>query len=128
VRLTIKPLKNFNNINSFEYATEWTIMAGNQNRLYFQLVDTDKDELRYMPTNSSYSVSVEFPAIIPTQVTTKAAVQADSLDRSIWYVDILSTDTVFSGSIRLSLTEGGAVKKFSALDVLMVEQVNQGGC
>lgn len=128
MRLSIKPLKNFNNVNSFEQTTEWFVQAGTQNRLYFQLVNVDMDELRYIPTQDPTTLTVEFPAVIPTQVTSKTATRVSELDRSIWYVDIAPTDTIFSGSIRLSLNENGVISKFSALDVVMVEQQNQGGC
>jgi hypothetical protein len=128
VRLSIKPLKNFNNVNNFEQTTEWFVQAGTQNRLYFQLVNLDRDELRYIPTEDPVTLTIDFPAIIPTQVLTKTATKFSELDRSIWYVDILATDVIFSGSIRLTLNENGKISKFSALDVVMVEQHNQGGC
>jgi hypothetical protein len=128
VRLSIKPLKNFNNVNNFEQTTEWFVQAGTQKRLYFQLVDLDRDELRYIPTEDPVTLTIHFPAIIPTQVLNKTATKFSELDRSIWYVDILATDVIFSGSIRLTLNENGKISKFSALDVVMVEQQNQGGC
>lgn len=125
--LSIKPLKKFNNINSFEYATEWNTRAGDPNRIYFQLYDMEED-LRYIPTDSSYSVAVTFPSVIPGQAVTKTASQASPLDRSIWYVDILASDKIYSGSIRVELIEGGVSKKFSVLDAMIVEPINQGGC
>ena len=129
MRLSIKPLKNFSNINSFDSAgTEWTIREQEASTLYFQIIDLDRDGLRYIPTNSSYSVSVMFPALDPTKVVTKVASQADALDRSIWSVAISSNDVVSTGNVQFSLTEASAVKKFSFLQGLQVEFLNQGGC
>lgn len=128
MRLNSKPIINFGNINNFDYATEWQIRSGEPNRLYFQIVDLDKDSHRYMPTDPSYSVQVIFPAINPANVYTKVAVQASALDNSIWYVDILDTDQPSTGSVQFALTEGSVTRKWSMLDGLLVENVNNGGC
>ena len=47
-RLSARPIVNFQNVNSFKYANQWTVSAGNSNTLYFQLVDLDQCGLRYL--------------------------------------------------------------------------------
>jgi hypothetical protein len=128
MRLSARTIKNFNNVNSFDYSTEWNIRAGEANTLYFQLVDLDQDGLRYMPTNASCSVQLTFPALNPLNVIVKPATQADPLDRSVWKVSLSDTEVPSSGNVQLSLTEGGVVKKASLLDAIVVEKINNGGC
>lgn len=129
VRLYAKPIKNFANINQFDYATEWFIRNGEENILYFQLVDQDQDGLRYIPTDASYSVNVTFPSLDDAGIITKVASQANALDRSIWSVSLLDTDKVFSGNVKISLTEGGVTKNLVLFDGLSVENPDEvGGC
>lgn len=128
MRLYAKPIKNFATINQFDYATEWNIRKGEPNILYFQLVDLDKDGLRYLPTDSIYSVQVVFPAVDSLGSITKSAFQVSTLDRSIWSVSLGELESPFSGNVQISLTEGSVTKRFSLLDGLVVEDINNGGC
>lgn len=128
MRLSIKPIKNFSNINNFSYQTEWIVRSGEPNRLYFQLVDLDQDSLRHMPTDSIYSVTVTFPAVNPANIVTRSATQADTLDRSVWYVDLVSTDTIYTGNVQFSVVEGTTTRTFFFLQGLVVEYLNEGGC
>jgi hypothetical protein len=124
MRLGIKTIKNFANVNSFDYTSEWNIRQEDSTVLYFQIVDLDQDGLRYLPTDASYSVSVTFPGT----TIVKVATQANSLDRSIWGVQINTSDKVLTGNIQVSVTEGSVVKKFSVLQAITVESLNGGGC
>lgn len=128
MRLYAKPIKNFANINQFDYATEWNVRKDEDNSLYFQLVDLDQDGLRYLPTDPSYSVVVTFPSLNTAGTLVKSAVQASPLDNSIWRVDLSSTEVPFSGNVQFALTEGTKVRRFSLIDGIVVEGVDNGGC
>ncbi len=124
MRLSAKPIKNFVNINAFDFGSEWRIRQDEPNTLYLQLIDLDRDGLRYMPTDASYSVSVSFPG---TEIV-KVATQESALDRSIWKVSLSSTEKVYSGNVQVSVTEAGVTRRFSILQGLAVEQLSDGGC
>lgn len=126
MRLSAKPIINYQNINSFNYSTEWIIRREEQNTLYFQLVDLNKDGLRYIPTNAS--LEVIFPALDSTNTITKTAVNPSTLDTSIWSINILPTDTINSGNVQFILTDNGVVRRFVLLQGIVVEMFNQGGC
>jgi len=128
VKLNIKTIKNFSSINNFDYSSEWSIRQEDEITLYFQLVDYDQDGLRYLPTNNSYSVSVIFPTTSSSSPITKVATQASSLDRSIWSIQINSTDKINSGNFNITFVEGSNTKKFSVLQGIVVEALNEGGC
>ncbi len=128
--LSIKPIKNYQNINSFEYATEWAIWGGNAQSIYLQIVDLDQDGLRYIP-QGTFTLSATFPSL-DTQVV-KNAIQVSVLDPSLWRIDLLSTDDISSGSLFFTLVENGVVKNFAASNVLNVSnassaQPNWCGC
>jgi hypothetical protein len=128
VRLSARLIKNYANINQFDYATEWNARQDEPNSFYFQLVDLDQDGLRYMPTDPSYSVQVIFPAVNPAKVLTKNASQLSTFDRSIWKVDLGSTEVPFSGNVQFAITEGSVTRRFYVMDALRVEKLNEGGC
>ena len=128
MKLNIKTIKNFSSINNFDYSSEWSIRQEDEITLYFQLVDYDQDGLRYLPTNNSYSVSVIFPTTSSSSPITKVATQASSLDRSIWSIQINSTDKINSGNFNITFVEGSNTKKFSVLQGIVVEALNEGGC
>lgn len=128
MRLLAQPLKNFQNINSFQTASEWTIRLDEPNTLYFRLIDTEQDNLRYIPTGASPSVQVIFPAVNPENVITKTATAVSVLDGSLWQVSLLSTEKPSSGNLQFVVTEGGVTRRFVLQQGLVVEMFNQGGC
>lgn len=128
MRLYAKPIKNYANINQFDYASEWTIRQGEPNTLYFQLVDLDQESLRYLSSDAGVSVQVTFPAVNSVNIISKQAAQVSSLDRSIWAVSLLSTEIPSSGNVQVSVTESGMTRRFSLLQGLIVESLNEGGC
>lgn len=128
MRLSAQTIKNFQNINSFQKSSEWTIRHDEPNSLYFQLVDLDQDGLRYIPTGSSPSVQVVFPAVNSANVITKTATAVSALDGSLWKVDLLETEKPSSGNVQMILTEGGITRRFVILQGLVIEMFNQGGC
>lgn len=126
--ISARPLKNFQNINSYLQATEWTVRKDEPKRIYLQLVDLEQDGLRYLSQATAYSLSVTFPALNPLNAITKAATQASALDRSIWYVDLSANENPSTGSVKVSITEDGVTKSFSMMSALTVELLNDGGC
>jgi hypothetical protein len=127
VRLSAKPVINYQNNNSFDYASEWNIRQGESNTLYFQLVDLDQAGLRYMP-QSGTSVSVIFPSLNTNNTLTITAIQASADDKSIWKVDLTANQIPSTGNVNFTIVESGNTKRFSLLQGIVVESLNQGGC
>lgn len=128
MRLSAQILKNFQNLNSFDKATEWNIRQDESTDLYFQTVDLDQDSLRYIPTGSVVTVSVTFPAVNPANVVTKTAVLVNSLDKSLWKVTLLPNEKPSTGNVQFSITEDGVTRRFPVNQAVVVEMLNQGGC
>lgn len=128
-RLTSIPLINFSNINSFTTANQWTIRAGEANTLRFQLIDLEsfQGNLRHMAIASPVVVSVTFPSIDDTQVITVTAT-IDSNDASIFSISLTNVQIPGSGNVQFSVSEGGVARQFSVLNMIAVEQINQGSC
>lgn len=134
MRLSAIPIINWNNINNFCTANQWTIRNGEQNTLYFQLVDLDQSPCckngcpsRYVAgvgvPNQPASIIVTFPSIDCTQAIQITATQ-DTSDGSIWSVNLSSSQNPFGGSVQFSLTQGTTVRSFSVLNMLGVEYPN----
>ena len=128
-RLSAKPIVNFQNINSFKYANQWVIQAGNSSTLYFQLVDLDQCNLRYLAgigtQNQPTAVRVFFPSIDCSQALSLLAVQNPD-DNSIWSVSIPATNTPQTGAVKFMLFEGNAQTNFQVQQALVVEYGNDG--
>lgn len=128
MRLYAKPIINYNNINSFIYGNQWIIRAGDPNTLYFQLVDLDQNELRYMAgVSQAVSLSVIFPSIDDSKTITAIATQETS-DKSIWKVSVASNQQPNSGNVKFSITEGSTTRSFSVLNMVSVEYTQNGSC
>lgn len=154
MRLSVRPLLNYVNVNNFSYGNQWLIRAGDPNTLYFQVVDLDQGPasvigrpdpifgfgangslsgnigLRYMVgvTNTPAGITVTFPSIDDTQVINAAAVQ-DPNDKSIWSVTLGPNQKPASGNVQFAIAEGNQIRRFSALNVLGVEDpTNDGSC
>lgn len=127
MRLSAKPLKAFVGINTFSYSTEFVIRESEDNILYFQLFDLDKD-LRYVAISAE--ITVTFPAPNGTDALVKTASLVSSLDTSIYSVSLLSSEKAFSGAMFFEVSEGGSVKKFALNEALIVEMTgfNISGC
>lgn len=128
MRLSAQILKNFQNLNSFDKATEWNVRQNEANTLYFQLIDLDQDGLRYIPTGTSVSVNLTFPAVNPANVISKAANQVSALDKSLWSVNLTDLENPYSGNVQFSITQDGVTKRFTVQQAIVVELLNQGGC
>jgi len=131
-RLAAKPIVNFQNINSFNYANQWIVSAGDSNVLYFQIINLDGCgcPLRYIPgigsTNQPVGLKVTFPSIDCSQVLTLLA-QQNPNDGSIWSVTIPTTSTPQTGNVNFQLFEGNSFKTFQGLQLLVVQYNNNGG-
>jgi hypothetical protein len=116
MKLNVVPLIDVNGVNAFKYGTEILNIAGDAVTIYFQLVDSQKTSLvcgysnygmRYIPVSGS-TLQVTFLNIddaIQTP-TIRYATNPYADDRSIWAVNILSTDP-FEGTVNMKfvLTE-----------------------
>lgn len=144
-RLTAKALVNFQNINSFQYANQWIVRAGDNTTLYFQLFDLDQGAyntigapvfgapisplsgnagLRYIAgvgtSNQPAQLQVTFPSIDSTK-SLKMIAQQDPNDGSVFSISIPSTFTPAGGNVIFKLLEGSNAKTFSGLNMLAVE-------
>jgi hypothetical protein len=129
MRLYSRPLKNYANINQFGYSSEWNIRQGEENILYFQVVDLDQEMLRYLSSDGAFTVNVIFPqAGANGNDLSKAAVQVSALDRSVLSVSLSATEVPRSGNVRFEITENGTTKRWTLLQGMVVEKINQGGC
>ena len=129
MRLSVRPIRNYANINNFDYSSEWTIRQDEPNTLHFQVVDLDQDQLRYLSSDASVAVNVIFPAAATDgSDLTKAAVQVDVLDRSVWSVTLSSTEVPRTGNVRFEIIENGVTRRFTLLQGMVVEAINEGGC
>ena len=119
-------IKNYNNINSFSYQTEYTVRNGEANTLYFQLVDLDQNDLRYMPASGA-TLTVSFMGNVPVVYN---AVQVNSaVDPSLWSVTISASDTILSGNILFALTQGSQKNSWVVGQGIQVEYTDLvGGC
>jgi len=148
MRLSVRPLLNYANVNSFSYGNQWIIRAGDPNVLYFQVVDLDQGPanviggplpsfgfqgsttlsgnvgLRYVvgvgTNNQPAAITVTFPSIDNTQVITLPAVQ-DPNDASIWSVTIGQNQKPNSGNVQFAVAEGNSIRRFGVLNILSVE-------
>lgn len=129
MRLSAKPIVNFNNVNSMDYGNQWTIRANEPNRLYFQLIDLDKTDgsacktpMRYIPQPVTPPATIEvlFPSIDDEDEITVAATQL-AADGSIFYVDLTDGQTPASGNVIFKITIDGVIRSFGVLNMMSVE-------
>lgn len=129
MKLSAKFLKNVADVNNFQYADQWDIAEGSAQRLYFQIVDKLKDDLRYMSQATVIDfVTVTFLSIDDDSEITKTATQAWSDDKSIWYIDLATTEVPNSGAVKFSITEDGVSKTFRVAQAIVVDLLESGGC
>lgn len=124
--LSAKILKNIFGVNAFSYGTGWTIRADEPNSLYFQLVDKDQADLRYMPAALA-TLNVTFPALPGDSAIVVAATQPFAQDSSIWKVDLTNLQVPGSGAVVFALTEGATTRTFSVQNAISVEYPGQDG-
>jgi PDZ domain-containing secreted protein len=129
MKLSAKLLKNVANVNCFEYADQWDISEGSAQRLYFQIIDKLKDDLRYLSQATVIDeVTVTFLSIDDDSEITKTAVQAFADDKSVWYIDLTAAEVPNSGAVKFSISEDTVVSYFKVGQAIVVELLNDGGC
>jgi hypothetical protein len=154
MNLTALPIKTWGYVNFYVLGNEWNVEAGNTERLYFQIVDTDQAianniqgfgiftgtspagttaGLRYLlgvgSENQPYGVTVSFPSIDTCNYLTLTAVQASIYDSSIWYVTLASNQIPGSGNVLFSVQQGSTTKRFSVTNMISVnDPTSNGSC
>lgn len=135
MRLSAKPITTFNGLNSFVLGNQWQIRASEANTLYFQLVDLDQKNLRYIPLVVAGSppilpiMTVTFPSIDDSAILNIVATQVNSADGSLWQVDLTDMQVPGSGNVVFALNENGVIRRFSVINMLTVEfPGNDGDC
>lgn len=119
--LSARPLDNVIDVNTYEVVDHFEFTEGDAPSLYFQLLDLSKDKTergfipagrRYIPAAGA-TLQVVLDNLDDLKVLTKVAVQPFSNDGSIWRIDIMSTDPVAAGTVRvkLALTEGTTTRR-----------------
>ena len=129
MKLSAKLLKNVANVNCFQYANQWDIAEGSAQRLYFQIVDSLKEDIRYLSQATVIdAVTVTFPSINEGETIVKIATQAWADDKSIWYIDLAADEVPNSGAVQFSITEDGVESKFKVDQAIVVDLLENGGC
>jgi hypothetical protein len=129
MKLSAKLLKNVANVNCFQYVSQWDIAEGSAQRLYFQIVDKLKNDLRYLSQATLIdSVTVTFLSIDETTEIVKSATQAWADDKSVWYIDLDANEVPNSGAVKFSITEDGVESKFKVDQAIVVDLLESGGC
>lgn len=136
MRLSARAIVGYQNINSFNYANQWIVNAGDSYILYFQLIDLDAGcpcdcPMRYIAGlgvgNQPVSLRVNFASIDCAKAFTLLATQNTS-DGSIFSVAMPATSTPQSGNVAFQLFQGNNINTFTVLQLMnVVYPMNQGG-
>ena len=107
-----KLLESVNNYNSFDVVDIFEHVNGNQQDIYFRLIQKfsgnqpNFNDLRWLPSSSA-QVTVNFDSLDQANVINRVATMVyPNDDRSIWKLTLLAAD-VISGSMKLTLTDNG---------------------
>ncbi len=112
--LSCRFLTDVSNINSFEYASAAEIAEGDDQTLYFQLVDSsvDRPEQGFQPSGRRYvpadgaTLTVTFVNVDDAKQFIRSADHPYEGDTSIWSVPLLSTDPLKgTTSLKMVLTQ-----------------------
>lgn len=128
MKLSTKFLKNVTDVNNFQYISQWDISEGSSQKLYFQIIDKMKENIRYMTQATVFNVTVTFLSIDESNEIIKTATQPFSDDKSIWYIELDVTEIPNSGAVKFSITEDGTEKKWKVDQAIVVELLESGGC
>ena len=128
--LSAKVIKNYINNNSWDYTTNINIRGGEPSSFYFQLIDLDRNGIRYISSYdpSLLSITVNFNSVDDSKKFVLPAVIASVDDKSIWRVNLSGAQTPSSGNLFFTFSENGIAKKFYLMDILKVETMNVGAC
>lgn len=137
MKLSARLLKNVSSANSFSYAETWTSIqddtVAEATRLYFQFVDLDQGSadcpIRFLPIGTVVTATVSFPNLDDAlEFTTNATQLYPTDDKSIWYIDLTSSQFPSSGAVVFSLTIDGVTRRFRLDNAMSVETLNAGMC
>ena len=132
MRLSCKPLKNVDSVNAWEYTEVWTIGqngdVGQAASLYAQIIDLDRDDIRFMPQGTVVTFKATFPNLDSAFQFDVTGSQPFADDKSIWKFDILQTQLPSGGAVFFELTIDGVVKAWSVSNFLDIDLVNAGAC
>lgn len=128
MRLSCKFLKNVADVNNFQYTDQWDIAEGSAQELYFQVIDKNKEDLRYMSQANVFSVDVTFLDIDTDEEIVITATKPFADDKSIFKVDLTVDQIPNSGAVKFALTEDGTTKTFKVDQAIVVTMLNDGGC
>lgn len=133
MRLSAIPLKNYCDVNSWDYTQNFQYNEGSNARMYLQLIDLDREICdcsdgsfyqRYVATAPA-SLQVEIQNLDETKTISLTAMQVAE-DKSLWYVDLLPTYKIGSANIHLTLTEPSGVKKGVVVEGIKVNPTSPG--
>lgn len=130
MKYIVKLLDDVQNVNSFKEVDELTLVRGNPTRLYFRLMTEQKcgsgtDQLRYIPLGTTVFVEAFFDNIDDNLVVCRVGSAAfPTVDKSIYYVDIIPQDTLAFNGMRVTVTEDGVKRSFIVVTDLASEDTD----
>lgn len=129
--LSAKILKNVENINSWSYKDQWTLRSsgslGESVDLYFQVIDQDREDIRFMILDPGATASVTFPALGDETFTVEGSFPFPE-DRSIIKISLAEDQIPYTGNVRITLNFDGKPRIFSLFNAVRVEKVNSECC
>lgn len=128
MKLSVKFLKNVYDVNSFQYTDQWDIAEGSAQELYFQVIDKNKEDLRYMSQAAVFSVDVTFLDIETDAEIIVTATSPFADDKSIFKVELTDAQVPNSGAVKFTLSEDGVDKQFKVEQAIVVDLLDNGGC
>ena len=97
--------------------------------MYFQVVDKQKDDLRYLSQATILGpVTVTFLSIDDGSEIVKTATQAFGDDKSIWYIDLLASEVPNAGAVKFSITEDAVESRFRVEQAIVIDLLDAGSC
>lgn len=129
MRLSLKILKNYNNLNSFEFGETAFLREDQTNLIYIQIYDIDRN-MRYLSPElvADISMDVIFPSINNEKIYTVAAQMVSPDDKSLWLITLTPEQVVASGSVKVVFTEKTKVSKFLVQGCISMELLSAGQC
>lgn len=122
--LTAEFLTGYSNVNNWKDEKSYMeVTAGQEESVYFRLVDQALSGRRYCPAVGA-TLMVTIPALDASQSITRSAVAAaPGQDTSLWRLPILDTDLPTSGtrSLLLILYEGATIRRGLAHQALRIK-------
>lgn len=128
MRFSVKFLKNVANVNNFDFTDQWIISEGSKQELYFQLINKDKDNLRYITQAMTFMVDVIFLDIELNDKIRVFATKPFADDKSIFKITLSENQVPNSGAVEFVLVENGISTKFKVDQAIVVELLEDGGC